>query len=213
MQSGHSRRISASDRAAFRYSHYLGKSVDRGIAVSSIDIVPLITREDSIDFFHRTIGISRAGIDWRRGWLTGRRFGTFAGMNQLRVDVQVVFIVSHRVQRWHRLQSVILSVAFHSLKSVQLAHTLQKRSLRYLSPPSHRMVTTTESGGRLRASARAATTFAPELPPTNKPSSRDSRRVIACAASVSASTVSSARVGSKMPGMREVGKCFSPSSP
>ena len=60
-----------------------------------------ITREDSIDFFHRTVGISRAGIDRHRGRLTGRRFGTFAGMDQLRGDVQVFSVVIHRVQRWH----------------------------------------------------------------------------------------------------------------
>src|SRR5436853_504441 len=92
-------------------------------------------------------------------------------------------------------------------------YSVQKRSLKYLSPPSQRIVTTTDPDVRPRATESAASTLAPELTPTNKPSSRASRRVIACASSVATSTVSSASFGSKIPGILEVGKCFNPSRP
>src|SRR5205807_7785205 len=105
----------------------------------------------------------RAGIDRCRRWLSGGRPASFAGVNQLRRDIEIIFIVGH--------------------------YSAQKRSLIYLSPPSQRIVTTTDSGGSSRASARPATTYAPALMPTNKPSSRARRRVIACASSVATSTV------------------------
>src|ERR1044072_3670167 len=60
----------------------------------------------------------------------------------------------------------------------------QKLSLKSFSPPSHRIVTRSEPGCKVRARRNAAKTFAPELTPTSKPSSRASRLVISCASSV-----------------------------
>src|ERR1051325_422386 len=72
----------------------------------------------------------------------------------------------------------------------------QKLSLKYFSPLSHRMVTTTEPGAKVRASLKAAKTFAPELMPPSSPSSRARRRVISCAASGVTPTHKSASEGS-----------------
>jgi hypothetical protein len=62
-----------------------------------------------------------------------------------------------------------------------ITHSVQKRSLMYLSPPSQRIVTTTDPAGNSAARARAAVTLAPALTPTKSPSSRASLRVIAWA--------------------------------
>src|SRR5262249_49925904 len=101
-----------------------------------------------------------------------------------------------------RLVDPQVACAVHLCEPAQLPHrvlvflqplgSVQNRSLMYLSPPSQRIETTTESRESFCASVKAARTLAPALTPTNKPSSRARRRVIACASSVAISTVSSA---------------------
>src|ERR1700752_678865 len=64
---------------------------------------------------------------------------------------------------------------------------------RYLTPPSQSTVTTIAGGRRDAASLQAANTFAPELGPTNNPSSRANLLVINNASSVDTSSVSEAK--------------------
>src|SRR5688572_28353283 len=66
----------------------------------------------------------------------------------------------------------------HGRASATVDHSFQKSSFIYFPPPSQRIVTTTASPSNFRASSTAANTFAPELGPTKRPSSRASRRVI-----------------------------------
>src|SRR5205807_4083229 len=181
------RRISTGRRTALDGANDGFQSSDRWISVTRVDVSSYLTAENLVDLIHGLVCVSRAGVDRRRRWLARRRCASFTGMNQLRRDIKIVFIVRH--------------------------YSVQNLSLKYLSPPSQRIVTTTEPGGRRRATESAAKTFAPELTPTNKPSSRAKRRVIAWASSVATSTVSSASFGSKIPGILEVGKCFNPSRP
>src|SRR5258708_6961635 len=194
MKGRHPGRICASSGATLNGANRSFQRGHRGVAVTRIDVAGLFTGEDLVDLRHRIVGVSRARIDRRRSRLTFGRPGSLAGVNQLRCDIQ------------------LFSPSRHPF-TLAVFQSAQKRSLRYRSPPSQRIVTTTECGGSLCANASAANTFAPELTPTNKPSSRASRRAIAWACSVTTSTFSSASVGSKMPGMREVGKCFNPSRP
>src|SRR6266545_1638830 len=88
----------------------------------------------------------------------------------------------------------------------------QYRSPRYIAPPSGK--TATMSPSRIRSASRmAASNAAPLEVPTRQPSSRASCRTAACASSVATDIVSSARVGSQIPGTRELSRCFTPSIP
>src|SRR6185437_2795850 len=96
------------------------------------------------------------------------------------------------------------------------AHSsLQKRSVRYLSPESGKIVTITARSpdGSRRATSSEAHRAAPELTPARMPSSRARRRTTACASSVRTSIFSSASVESYIGGTMAVAICLRPSSP
>ena len=75
MQGRHPGRIGTGGRAVFSSADRLFQNRDCWISIASVDIARQITREDSVDFFHRAVGEGSARIDRCSGWLAGRCFG------------------------------------------------------------------------------------------------------------------------------------------